>query len=163
MITLIAACDLNRVIGKEGKTPWHIPEELKFFKTMTVGKTCVFGRKTAESIGKALPDRECWILSREKEPYQNPANLKKVTTDGWLFTDMQPSKYGAFTREIMICGGQQIYELFMPYADRIILSVIQDKYEGDTFFPEIDHDEWEMWSLQSFTESGFNVITYARK
>lgn len=145
MITLIAACSENRVIGKNGTLIWHIPEDLKRFKKLTLGHPIVMGRKTFESIGKALPGRTNIILTRDK-------NFK---ADGCLVYNKMSDILELFEKNnIFVIGGGEIYKQFLDKADRIELTLIHKNYEGDTFFPELEND----WQVVDFQKSNFEDI-----
>jgi dihydrofolate reductase len=128
VITIIAAVDKNYCIGssKTGKMGWYIPEELKFFRMMTINKSIVMGRTTAESVGY-LKDRNNIVMTNSKE-YQ-----KENFTRMGFYEILKLSE----SEEVMICGGAKIYKLFLPIADKIILSCLDLESEGDVFFPKI--------------------------
>ena len=126
MVTLIAACAKNRAIGKDNKLLWHLPSDLKRFKRLTTGKTVVMGRKTYESIGKPLPNRKNIILTNNKDLVIEGCEVINSISELNLMED------------IVIIGGEQIYNLFIDYADVIELTLIDKEFEGDAFFPEID-------------------------
>lgn len=138
MISLLVAYDLNRVIGIDNKMPWHIPEELKYFKKVTMGKAIVMGRKTYESIGRPLPGRLNIIITRN-EGYS--ADGAEVVHD--LHEAIERGK--EYSDEVVIIGGSEIFNLSMPMADRLYITIIRKQYEGDTFFPELD-DSWKLVS-----------------
>lgn len=129
MITLIAARSSNYVMGdsKTNKMPWHCSEELKFFKSETMGKTLIMGRTTAESVGK-LPGRDAIVLSRNKH-YILPG-FETMSMDNFLYEyEQNPDK------EYMVCGGAEIYKLFMPLTDCTIISTLNFPAEGDVYLP----------------------------
>lgn len=128
MISLLAAHDENRVIGKDNGMPWHIPEELKYFKEKTMGKAMIMGRKTFESIGRALPGRLNIVLTRD-EHYQAEGAVVVLSLDEAI------ARGESYADEVMIIGGAQIFEMAMPYADRLYTTIIRRQYDGDTFFP----------------------------
>lgn len=129
----IAATSENRVIGAGNKIPWHLPEDFKWFKQLTTGNVVVMGRKTFESIGKPLPNRETIILSRSGFAYpgtRTVASLREVLLVGE-------------TREVFICGGAEIYAQSLPLCSDLFLTVVKRKVEGDAFFP-IFEDRFEL-------------------
>lgn len=136
-ISMIAAMANNRVIGKDGKMPWHIPEELKLFKRMTLGKPVVMGRKTFESIGKPLPDRLNIVLSRQKH--------STVGVEGVIFVSTLSEAFdkAGDAEEVMIIGGATLYERCLPLADRLYLTHISLEVEGDTWFPDYTKYKWK--------------------
>jgi dihydrofolate reductase len=125
----IAAMSENRVIGQGNKIPWHLPEDFKWFKQMTTGQVVVMGRKTFESIGKPLPNRETVILSRAN--FQHPG-VRTVATLGEINLANE-------TREVFICGGAQIYEQALPFCSDLYLTLVKRVVPGDTFFPRFEH------------------------
>ncbi|MFC5603405.1 dihydrofolate reductase [Sporosarcina koreensis] len=148
MISLLVAYDLNRVIGIDNKMPWHIPEELQYFKKVTMGKAIVMGRKTFESIGRPLPGRLNIIVTRNKD-YK--AEGVEVFHD--LHKAIERGK--AYSDEVVIIGGAEIFNLSMDIADRLYITIIRKEYEGDTFFPEHDNS-WKLVSESAdhYTEDG---------
>jgi dihydrofolate reductase len=128
IISLIAAMSEERVIGREGKLPWHIPADLARFKSLTMGHPVVMGRKTFESIGKPLPGRRNIILSR---------TLQQI--EGCQIVRSLPEAISAAegAEEIFICGGEEVFRQALPLCQRIYLTIVHEKYQGDTFFPEL--------------------------
>ena len=159
MISLLVAYDLNRVIGIDNKMPWHIPEELKYFKKVTMGKAIVMGRKTYESIGRPLPGRLNIIITRN-EGYS--ADGAEVVHD--LHEAIERGK--EYSDEVVIIGGSEIFNLSMPIADRLYITIIRKQYEGDTFFPEHD-DSWKLVSESDdhHTEDGipYSYLVFERE
>ena len=148
MISLLVAHDPDHVIGKNNELPWHIPEDLAYFKKMSMGKAMVMGRKTFESIGRPLPGRLNIIVTRN-EAY---------TAEGAVVVhDLQGAiaKGQTFSDEVMIIGGAEIFKTTMEIADRLYITYIQQKFEGDTFFPQYG-PEWELTSTSEnhITEDG---------
>lgn len=129
-ISLIAALSENGVIGKTGRLPWYIPEDLKRFRSLTTGHAVVMGRKTFESIGRTLPNRMNIIVSRN---VLFKAENALTTTD--LETALELAKKYE-KREIFIIGGGQIYKETIPYADRLYLTLVHKDIQGDTYFPD---------------------------
>ena len=134
-ISLIVAMASNRVIGLNNKMPWHLSADLKKFKSITMGSPILMGRKTYESIGRPLPGRTNMIISRNLD-YQQEGCL--------VFNDLKTAftKAAESTDEIFIIGGSDLYKAILPMADTIYLTLINRDFEGDTFFPEIDLNEW---------------------
>lgn len=134
MITIIAAFADQQVIGINNQLPWHLPADLSHFRTLTWGYPIVMGRKTYESIGKPLPGRENIVLSQTMPDTEgvtvvrDPIELLKHSSDKPLF----------------IIGGAKIYEWFLPYADRMILTRIEKRFEGDAYFPTFSLDHWRV-------------------
>ena len=136
MISLIAGVDKNFLIGNNNTLPWgRIPADMKYFKETTTGKTIVMGRKTFASIGKALPNRENLILTRDAG-FQAENCTVINSTDEVL-------KINTPDKEIFIIGGAEIYKIFLPYADRLYLTFIDGEFTGDTYFPVTDLAGWK--------------------
>lgn len=137
-VVLIAAMAKNRAIGHEGIIPWRLPADLERFAELTRRHSVIMGRITLESIGEALKDRHNIVIT-SKGAYRADG----CTTVG----SFEEALVVARTTEkdkIFVIGGAQIYELALPYADEILLTVIDEDFEGDTFFPEFDEAEWEL-------------------
>lgn len=139
-ISIIVAAAANNVIGKDGGLPWHLPEDLKRFKSLTLGKPLLMGRKTFESIGRPLPERRNIILTRQLR-YQAPG----CTVVGTVESALEVAK-GA--DELMVIGGTAIYEEMLPRCERIYLTRIHEIIEGDTWFPEIETGQWQLVSRE---------------
>lgn len=157
-IGLIAALTAEQVIGKDGDLPWHYSEDLKHFKTITMGKPMIMGRKTYESFGaKPLPGRQHIILSR------NQAIIDKYTQDNVVVVtsvDAALKATGGNASEVMVIGGKAIYGEFLPLASRMYLTFIDKKYPGDTYFPKIDWDNWLVKAALPHT--GFTIKYFER-
>jgi dihydrofolate reductase len=132
-ITLIAAVAKNRAIGLRGEMPWHLPDELRHFKSVTLGKPVIMGRKTREAIGMALPGRQNIVVSR------NPQFSAKGCDTA---TSLLKAIEIANAAEVMIIGGGDLYRQAMPLASRMFLTVVDCEPEADTWFPEWSVDEW---------------------
>ena len=136
MITFVAALDQNDAIGKSGGTPWHVPEDMAYFKKVTLGSAVIMGRKTWDSLPrKPLPDRDNIVVTFGPEREENGAFFTDV--DGAL------ARAKASGKEIMVIGGEQIFRQMLPVAARLLLSYIDLKIEGtDAFFPEFVRADW---------------------
>jgi dihydrofolate reductase len=126
----IAAMSLNRVIGNGNKIPWHLPEDFKWFKRMTTGHVVVMGRKTFESIGKSLPNRETIVVSRSGFSFPGVRTVSSLEA-------IDPNQDA---REIFICGGAQIYAQALPLCSDLYLTLVKREVKGDAFFPPFEHD-----------------------
>ena len=129
----IAAMSLNRVIGAGNKIPWHLPDDFKWFKQLTTGNVIVMGRKTFESIGKPLPNRETIILSRSQFSFPGVRTIK----------DLSEIDLKIETREVFICGGAQVYAQALPLCSDLYLTLVKREVEGDAFFPAFE-DRFEL-------------------
>ncbi|MDG2109308.1 MAG: dihydrofolate reductase [Flavobacteriaceae bacterium] len=135
-ITLIAAVSENNALGKNNQLIWHLSEDLKRFKRLTQGHSIIMGRKTFESMPKALPNRKNIILTRNKGYKAQNAWVVHTIEEALKLTegDSQP----------FIIGGGEIYKLFLYHADSIELTRVHGTFEADIFFPEIDYKNWEL-------------------
>lgn len=124
---MIAVIGKNRELGCDNKLLWDLPEDMKHFKDLTTGHTVVMGRKTFESIGKPLPNRTNIIITRDKS--YNTAGCKIIHTPEDIIKENKK------VEKIFIIGGGEIYKLFLPYAEKLYLTVVQDSPQADTFFP----------------------------
>ncbi|MCL5970543.1 MAG: dihydrofolate reductase [Patescibacteria group bacterium] len=129
-ISLIAALSENRVIGKDNKLIWHIPDDLKHFKEITLNHPVIMGRRTYESIGRILPDRTNIIITRDKE-YKIEGAIVVNSLDDAISVEQKEN-----IDEIFIIGGGQIFEQAISLADKLYLTVIEGSFDGDTFFPD---------------------------
>ena len=148
VLTLIAAMDQNGVIGADGGMPWHIPGDLRWFKQQTLNKPILMGRRTFESIGRALPTRRNLVLTRDAA----------FVADGVQCVGDIDTAIGIAARdgatELMVIGGAQVYTLALERASRLQLTRIESAYEGDTWFPEIDWSAWELVDETAVAASG---------
>ncbi|MBT8037264.1 MAG: dihydrofolate reductase [Verrucomicrobiae bacterium] len=131
-LTAIVAMTQDRVIGKDGGLPWHLPEDLKLFKRHTTGHPIVMGRKTWDSIGFPLPNRQSIVLTRDTSWTADGATVIHHPDDLQNIPLIDPQVY--------IIGGAQVYDLFMPELDDILVSHVYEKYPGDTCFPEFESE-----------------------
>lgn len=134
-LCLIVAQAENRAIGKDNQMPWHLPEDLQYFKRVTMGKPVIMGRKTFESIGRALPGRTNIVVTRQTDWH---ANGVQTVASLEAAIDLATA---ASTDEIMIIGGAQIYRAALPLVERIYLTQVHDSFDGDAFFPQLG-PEW---------------------
>lgn len=158
MISLMVAHDPNHVIGKDNQLPWHIPEDLAYFKKHTVGKGIVMGRNTYESIGRPLPKRRNIVVTRNE-------GLKIEGVDIVHSIDDAVKLAKEVHEEVMIIGGEQIFRTILPHADRLYITLIHQEFEGDTYFPEYG-DGWVKTSESERMESGgvpFSYLIFERK
>jgi len=133
-VTLVAAMDRDRAIGVDGQLPWHLPEDLKRFKALTLGKPILMGRKTAESLGRALPGRRNLVLTRGgRAPF---ADMETVAS-------LDEALLRATDGELMVIGGGEVYRLAMPLASRLELTEVETRLvRADAWFPEWQAADW---------------------
>ena len=162
MLSIIVAVAENNVIGKDNKLIWHLPADLKRFKEITTGHTIIMGRKTFESLGRVLPNRKHVILCNDMEMNVEDENVEILEDISML------DKYIQDTEEHFIIGGATIYKLLMPKVNKIYLTLIHEKFDGDVYFPEISDDEWKIVDRTAgITDEknpyNYEFITYVRK
>jgi dihydrofolate reductase len=151
-LLLIAALDRNRVIGKDGKLPWHIPEDLKRFKRLTMGHIILMGRKTYESLEKPLPNRRNVILSSQlipgAESYRSLSEALEALSD---------------EETVFIIGGGEIFRQALPIVDGLHLTIVDGEYPGDTFFPEYERLIGSTFRLTAKEDhEGYSFVDYMR-
>ena len=156
MIKIIVALGKNRLIGKGNSLPWHISGDLKHFKKTTTGHTVVMGEKTYESFGaKPLPNRKNIIVTLI--PNYDPHSPEVEVSHDLVAL---AKKYQHTEEEMFVIGGAQIYRLFLPYADELVISYIKGDYTGDVYFPAFE-DQFESYKIENHPE--FDVYYYKRK
>lgn len=151
-ISMIVAMGENHAIGKDGGMPWHLPADLKHFKRVTMGKPIIMGRRTFESIGRALPGRRNLVITRSPdfaaegvEVHETPEAALEAVRD---------------VDEVMVIGGGKVYAELLPRADCLYITFIHADFEGDTFFPEIGN-EWREVSREDFTADERNPVAHS--
>ncbi|MFZ9709382.1 MAG: dihydrofolate reductase [Steroidobacteraceae bacterium] len=144
LVTLVVALAANGVIGREGALPWRLPEDLRRFKAATLGKPVIMGRRTFESIGRALPARHNIVLTRRS--HWNPADPAVTVVGDWPAA----LRAAGAVDEVMVIGGAEIYSLALPVAGRLLLTRVQADIEGDVRFPAIDPAEWSVLTSEAF-------------
>lgn len=161
--SLIVALAENRVIGIDNKLPWYLPNDLKYFKQVTMGKTIVMGRKTYESIGKPLPGRTNIIITRQVG-YQAPNANDSVKVVASLEAARELAESIALINgqdETMIIGGAEIYSQALTLVDRMYLTEVHAEVEGDAFFPTFDRSAWQEVAREDFAAEGPNPYNYS--
>lgn len=146
----------DRVIGKDKTLPWHIPEDLDNFKRLTSGNTVVMGRKTYESIPKKfcpLPNRHNIVVSKTISAEDGIDVCRSI--------EEAIAKARSYGKEIFIIGGSVIYQQVLSFADKMYISYVKWEYEGDSYFPKFNKEEWEIEEQQNFQE--FKLVVYKRK
>ncbi|MDG1322489.1 MAG: dihydrofolate reductase [Porticoccaceae bacterium] len=139
-ISLIVAVSRNGAIGLNNQLPWYLPEDLKYFKSVTMGKPLIMGRKTFDSIGRPLPGRANIVLTRD--PQWTSDGVKVVQSVEQALLAGEIACEASDVDEIMVIGGEQIYRMALDLADRIYLTQVDADVEGDAFFPDIDLNDW---------------------
>ncbi|WP_087971488.1 dihydrofolate reductase [Oceanobacillus rekensis] len=154
MISLLVAMDKNYVIGLKNGMPWHLPKDLRFFKEKTTGNTIIMGRKTYNSMGGALPNRENVVLTRNQTEI-----LENVKVIDNLETIIEWNKTNP-EKEYFIIGGGNIFNQVMHLADRMYITSIEESFSGDTYFPNFSEDEWHLTSKVKGEKNETNPYDY---
>ncbi|MSR77587.1 MAG: dihydrofolate reductase [Candidatus Omnitrophica bacterium] len=165
MIYHVVAMARNRVIGKDNKLPWHFSADLKRFKSLTTGQTVIMGRKTFESIGKPLPGRENFVLTRQPSAisFQKSENRTQETENNpRFFSSIEDALKNIKTQEAFIIGGAELYAQTLDKIDGIYLTQIDAEYDGDTFYPQIPSDFHEVSRSRIQDEPVLDVVYYKR-
>lgn len=151
IVSLIVAMNHDRVIGMDNQLPWHLPADLAYFKQVTLGKPIIMGRKTYASIGRPLPKRTNIVISRTQTDFPpdvlHASNLQDALAQA------------GNASEVMIIGGAEIYQLFLPQATRLYITQVDCPCPGDTYFPELDA-AWQKISSQAFQPDLKNAYPY---
>ena len=150
LISLIAAMGKNKVIGKDNALPWKLPEDMKRFRELTKEKPIIMGRKTFESIGRPLPNRINIVLTTDKN-----YKVKGCIVAHSIGEALKAAKN---SEEIMIIGGEQIFNEFLPIANRMYLTFIDENFEGDVYFPEYNENEWKESRREEHVGKKFKYI-----
>ncbi|MGC6284280.1 MAG: dihydrofolate reductase [Polaribacter sp.] len=155
MVTIIAAIGLNNALGKDNDLIWHLPADLKRFKKTTTGFPIIMGRKTYESIGRPLPNRTNIIVTRNADYHQDGCIVKSSLEEA---VESVANEEHAF-----IIGGAQIYNqaIEQGLADRLDITLVQESFEADVYFPEFDKMEWELISREDFDKDEKNPHNYS--
>ncbi len=158
-IAMIAAVAENNAIGINNKMPWYLPGDLRYFKAMTIGKPVVMGRKTFQSLGKPLPGRTNIVITRDKH----------FTHDGIKVVHSLPDALSLAkdiamiddANEVMLIGGAEIYKQAMPQAERLYLTRVYQRFEGDAFFPTLDNNAWQEIAREDHRTEDEQSLTYS--
>lgn len=155
-ISCVAAMDHKRLIGAEGDIPWHLPADLKHFRSLTLDHPIIMGRKTHESIGVTL-DRRLNIILTRNENYETFEECEVVHGKQDALREARRTE----TDEAMIIGGESIYEMFLPDADYLYLTIVHDTFEGSVYFPEFDPNEWTITEVEDHDADEENGYDYS--
>lgn len=154
-ISLVVAAASNNAIGKDGKMPWHLPNDMKHFKNVTWGMPVVMGRKTFDSLGKALPGRKNIVITRQPGWMADNTVAVKNIEDA-LFVAKETD-----AKEVMVIGGGEIYKALFDKAQRIYLTRVEAEPEGDTFFPVLTQGQWHLVSQKNHEADEKNAYNYS--
>lgn len=150
-ISLVVAMSRNRVIGVNNQLPWRLPEDLKYFRAITWGKPIVMGRRTHESIGRALPGRHNIVITRNRDYLAQGCTVVDSLDAAWKAADSE---------EVMVIGGAEIYAKTLPLAECIYLTLVDEDFDGDTYFPQYDATQWQETSRRCFDADDNNPYRY---
>jgi dihydrofolate reductase len=150
LFTLVVAMARNGVIGRDNAMPWHLPEDLKRFKALTMGKPMLMGRKTFEAIGKPLPGRTSLVLTRDLGWRAQGVTVVRSLDDAF--------EKSADAPELCVVGGAEIYKLTLPVAQRIHLTRVHADIEGDTVFPDFDLSQWREVERKEYPADDKNAL-----
>ena len=155
MVTIIAAIGLNNALGKDNDLIWHLPADLKRFKKTTTGFPIIMGRKTYESIGRPLPNRTNIIVTRNADYHQDGCVVKSSLKEAIKSVSNEEHAF--------IIGGAQIYNqaIEQGLADRLDITLVQESFEADVYFPEFEKMEWELISREDFEKDAKNPHNYS--
>ena len=162
MLSIIVAMGQNNEIGLNNKLLWHLPEDLQRFKEITMGSAIIMGRKTFESIGRVLPNRNNIIVSK-KAAIELRKDIEVVND---LFMTLE--KYKSLPQETFVIGGGTIYEASLPYVDKFYITLVKNKFESEVFFPKLDYNMLELiekseTKLDGKSKLEYEYLTYIRK
>ena len=154
-ISLIVAATTNNAIGKDNQLLWHLPNDLKFFKNTTWGMPVIMGRKTFESVNKPLPGRINIVITRQTD-WKADGVIVAVDLDDAIHKARETN-----CKEVFIIGGGEIYAQALRKANKIYLTRVHTQIEADTFFPEVNEDEWELLSNEDFLADEKHLFDYS--
>ncbi len=154
-ISLVVAASENNVIGKDNRLLWHLPNDMKFFKNTTWGMPVIMGRKTFESLGKPLAGRTNIVMTRDKEW------TAKGTTVSSNMEEAMKAASDTDAKEVFVIGGGEIFKQVLPQANRVYLTRVHTKLEGDAFFPELPAKDWKLLSQLDFTADAKHAFAYS--
>lgn len=153
---MIAAAAENNALGKDNKIIWHLPDDFKRFKKLTSGHAIIMGRKTFESFDKPLPNRTHIIITRQKNYFPKNDNDQCIVVDSMEKALKATSNDG----DLFVIGGGEIYDLGMPFADKIELTRVHANFEADAFFPEINQSEWQLTEEELHQKDEKHLYTF---
>ncbi|RFB16869.1 dihydrofolate reductase [Bacillus sp. HNG] len=153
MISLLLAMDKNQLIGKDNDLPWRLPADLAYFKRVTMGHPIIMGRKTYDSIGRPLPGRENIIVTRDTS--YKAEGCKVIHSIDEIVKMSEETE-----QELFVIGGAEIFKEILPYSDRLYITVIDEEFEGDTYFPAFDKAEWQVISKEKGIKDEKNPYEY---
>lgn len=154
MLSIIVAKAKNNIIGKDNKLLWKLPADLQRFKELTTGHTIIMGRKTFESLGRVLPNRKHIVFTQNPDFKVNDENVQVV------HSMLEIQEYIESEEECFVIGGAMIYNLLMPYVNKMYITQIDKDFEGDAFFPRIDETKWKEVEREKGVKDENNNLDY---
>ncbi|MEX2125651.1 MAG: dihydrofolate reductase [Woeseia sp.] len=151
-VTIVVAASTNNVIGRQGKLPWRLPEDLRRFRLLTMGKPIVMGRRTFDSIGRPLPGRRNIVISGRKGPGIEGCEVARSPDEALSLA--------AGADEVMIVGGERVYEHFLPRTQRIHMTRVHAFIEGDAFFPALRPEDWQVVSSEEYPATNERPVAF---
>lgn len=158
-LALIWAMSQNRAIGRNNALPWYLPEDLKYFKQVTMGKPIIMGRKTWESIGRPLPGRTNIVITRDQTFTADGVKIVHSLDEAIRMAENICLINGC--DEAVVIGGAEIYALALSRADRLYMTQVHAEVDGDAFFPTFDLESWQELGREDFQGSGANPYDYS--
>lgn len=157
ILSAIVAISNNNVIGKDNELPWYLPADLKYFKKITINHPVIMGRKSYEAIGQPLPKRTNIVLTQD--PYYLSSNILIAHS----IEEALALAYDLESDEVFVIGGAMIYEICLPLLDRLYITEIHADFDGDTFFPDWNREEWNLISEEHHSSDKKNEFDYSFK
>lgn len=154
MLSLIVAMDKNRVIGINNEMPWHLPNDLQYFKETTTGHTIVMGRKTFESLGRVLPNRKHIVLTRSQQEFPEEVLVLHHIDELLQYIKNHPNE------KVFLIGGGDLFQQMLPYVDKMFITEIDERFDGDIYFPSFDPSEWTLTSKETGPKNERNPYDY---
>jgi dihydrofolate reductase len=157
-LSLIVAVAKNHVIGHNNTLPWHLPEDLKRFKALTMGHHIIMGRKTYESLGRLLPGRTTVIVTRNKHYKVEGALIAHSLEDAWILTSSDSEPF--------VIGGAELYKEGLKLATKLYMTEVNAEFTGDAFFPEINANDWQLSEKKDHVAASgleYSDLIYTRK
>jgi len=154
ILSLLVAASQNNVIGKNNQLPWHLPNDLKYFKNLTWGMPILMGRKTFDSIGKPLPGRKSIVITRNNDWRHEGVEVVHSIEEAIK----KAESFGV--KEIFVIGGAEIFKTSLQDADKIYLTRIHQEFDGDVYFPDVTKDEWQLTSERFCTADEKNAYDH---
>ena len=152
IVSMVVAIAENNAIGKNNQLLWYLPADLKHFRVITTGHTVIMGRKTYDSVGKPLPNRRNIIITRQDMTIEGCEVVKSIE---------EALALSSSEEEVFIVGGAEIYKQSMHLTDRIYLTIVHQKFDGDSFFPEIEDAEWQETERADYEPDEKNKLPYS--